>query len=102
MKLALKVGNYNINPPGGVPTGGESQLDKIVQTGINLFFIIAVAVALLYLIWGGFDWLRSEGDKTKVQNAKNRVLYSIIGLCVVFASFLIISFLGDMFGVKTK
>ncbi|MBI3984886.1 MAG: hypothetical protein HY344_02975, partial [Candidatus Levybacteria bacterium] len=45
------------------------QIGDIIVGLINLIFILSVIVALLYLIWGGFKWLTSGGDKTAVQGA---------------------------------
>ena len=64
--LSLKIGDQEVNAPEGIPTGGTGTLESTFRAGIWLLYLIAIVLALVYLIWGGFDWLRSEGDKTKV------------------------------------
>jgi hypothetical protein len=49
------------------------------------------------LIWGGFDWITSEGDKQKVANARQRLAMAIIGLIVVFLSFMIVNIVSTFF-----
>jgi hypothetical protein len=44
------------------------------------------------LILGGIKYLTSGGDSKKVTDAKNTVLYAIIGLVVCFLSFAIVNF----------
>src|SRR5579862_4772049 len=66
----------------GAQFAGLCNLDLGVGIGslINLIFILAVVVALLYLIWGGFKWLTSGGDKAGVQAAREHVIAAIVGL----------------------
>ena len=44
------------------------------------------------LIWGGIRYVVSGGDAKKVTDAKNTVLYAIIGLIVAFLAFAIVNF----------
>jgi len=56
----------------------------IIGSVVQLIFVIAVVVALLYLIYGGFRWLISTGDKGKVSEAREHIVAAIIGLVVIF------------------
>ncbi len=98
--LALNIGDYNITAPENVPTGGKGTFENALGVGINILFLIAILLCLLYLIWGGIDWSRSEGDKQKVDSAKKRVTYAIVGLIIVFLAFFIIRVIGSVFGVS--
>ncbi len=92
-------GPVNFLPPNHVPTGGPSALDSIIKTGLQLAILAGVIVCLFMLIWGGFDWMLSQGDKQKVANARNRLVFSVIGLFVIFLSFMIINIIfGFFFG----
>ncbi|MBI3985278.1 MAG: hypothetical protein HY344_05090, partial [Candidatus Levybacteria bacterium] len=64
---------------------------------INLIFILSVIVALLYLIWGGFKWLTSGGDKTAVQGAREHIVAAIVGLVIIFLSYFILNFIVGFF-----
>lgn len=70
---------------------------KTVGQFINLIFVIAVIVALLYLIWGGFRWLTSSGDKTGVQNAREHIVAAIVGLVIIFISYFLLNILIQFF-----
>lgn len=75
----------------GVPDAdsidGES---GIVTTVINVILYVVGIVSVVMLIFGGIQYSTSAGDTTKVKNAKNTILYSVVGLLVsVFAYALI-------------
>ncbi len=103
--LALQIPDgqgkpIQINSVGGIPQGGPDALANIVGTGLELLVLAAVILCLLYLVWGGINWMMSEGDKQRLGNARQKVVYSIIGLAIVFMAFLMINvfywfFLGD-------
>ena len=90
-----------INGVGGMPEGGiGTTVPNIVKLGLNLLILAALFLSLLYLVWGGINWLMSEGEKQRINQARQKIVYSILGLAVVFMSFLMINvfywfFLGD-------
>jgi len=71
----------------------------VVGSAIQLLFAVAVVVALFYLIYGGFRWLISTGDKSKVSEAREHIVAAIIGLVVIFLSYFIINIILGFFGV---
>lgn len=99
--FALNIGGYNITAPENVPEGGKGMFEKVLGTGISILFIVAILLSLLYLIYGGIDWIRSEGDKQKVESAKKKVTYAVIGLVITFLAFLIIRVIGTVFGASS-
>jgi hypothetical protein len=70
---------------------GNASLENFVGTGFNLLILAAVVLCLLYFIWGGINWLMSEGDKQKIASARQKLIYSILGLAIVFMAFLMIN-----------
>lgn len=102
MKLALSIGGTPILAPSGVPTGGleaGGSGQRIIQIGITILLVFIIIFALFSLVLGGIQWMTSEGDKQKLQNARNRVIFSIIGLAVAFLAFFIVNLVGGFFGV---
>ena len=47
---------------------------------------------MIMLIIGGIRYVISGGDSKKVTDAKNTVLYAIIGLVIAFLAFAIVNF----------
>lgn len=76
-----------------------ASFSSLVGTLIQLIFAIAVIVALFYLVWGGFKWLTSGGDKQGVQQAREHIVAAIIGLVIIFLSYFLLNILLGFFGV---
>jgi hypothetical protein len=100
-KIALSVsgGSDSISASGGIPTGGLDKLMSIVGTGLNYLFIAAIVICLIVLIWSGISWIMSEGDKQRLQKVRTRIIFAIVGLVIVLASFMIVSFVNNFFGI---
>lgn len=81
------------------PTGAKG-LSAFLSNLIALFFSIAAIVLVFMLIWGGFDWLTSEGDKEKVASARNKIMNALIGLLLFAVAFAIFQVLGTFTGFK--
>ena len=58
----------------------------------NTILYIVGVIAVIVLIIGGIRYLISGGDSKKVTDAKNTVLYAIIGLIIALLSFAIVNF----------
>lgn len=96
--LALTIDQFGeIKPPGDLKIFG---INAIVQTFISLFFLAAILISLTYIIWGGVDYMISEGDKQRIQAARHKFIFAIIGLVVVLLSFFTIGVVGDIFGIN--
>lgn len=68
---------------------------------INTLLLWGGAVALLFIIIGGFRFIISMGNPEGVEKARNTVLYAILGLILIFLSYLIVAYLlADLLGVK--
>ena len=95
-ELALQIpdgqGNpIQINGVGGMPEGGTNALANIVATGLDLLILTALILCLIWFIWGAINWMMSEGDKQKINQAREKLVYSMIGLGIVLLSFLMIN-----------
>ncbi|OGH05131.1 MAG: hypothetical protein A2W22_05640 [Candidatus Levybacteria bacterium RBG_16_35_11] len=97
-ELVLKINDQEIIPPGGVPNPSNVGLNQILPVFFGILFLVAVLLTLGYLIWGAIDFITSEGDKEKKKNAKNKIIYAIIGLTIVFMSFFFIRTFGFILG----
>lgn len=91
-----------VNP---CPTGAFKTLCDIatatfgstIGTIIGFIFVIAVLIAVFYLIYGGIKWIMSRGDKAQVEEARNHIVAAIVGLIVVFLAFFLINLVLQLF-----
>lgn len=49
--------------------------------------IVGGLAFLVYLMWGGIQWVTSGGDKTKLDEAQHKIYNSMVGLGVLVASY---------------
>lgn len=82
----FNVSPDSVNLPNVQASGGV--LDNI----IGQVFVAVGAIALLFLLIGAFRYVISAGDEGQIQQAKNTMLYSVIGLVIAVSAFLIIEF----------
>ena len=61
------------------------------QVTNTILYIVGI-IAVIMLIIGGIKYVVSGGDSKKVTDAKNTVLYAIIGLVIAFLAFAIVNF----------
>ena len=97
----------SINPcenPTGIAAAlcslGGAQTATTIKNIVVLFVVLAVIIALLYLLYGGIKWIMSRGDKTEVESARNHIVAAIVGLVVVFLAIFIISIVLSVFGLN--
>lgn len=87
---------------GGVPTGGIGKLSNVLGVAVTVLTIFAILLCLLYVIWGAYFWITSEGDKQKLHQARQRIVFAVIGLIVVFIAWAIIGVVNNFFFASTS
>ena len=87
-------------------TGGQKQavvtlqcIPYLFKNFINTGLMFAGLVALIIIIIAGFQMARSGGDPKQLDTARKTITYAIIGLLVVFFSFLIVQLISLFTGV---
>jgi len=88
------LGGEDITPS----TGYASNLGSVINSVLNFIMVIAALLVLLYLVWGGIEWITSGGDKGKTESARNKITSAVIGLIILASAYaiflLVINFLG--------
>lgn len=81
---------------------GDYGLNDFVQIFINCYkkiLGIVGSLALLMFIYGGFMFLISSGNSEKITQAKQIIVSAVIGLIIVFTSYMIIQFIFTAFDI---
>jgi hypothetical protein len=55
---------------------------------------------IIFLIWGGIEWLTAGGDKAKVETAQKMITNALIGLAVLVGSYAIALFIQGAFKIN--
>ena len=82
-----------------LPQGGFSDFQSIIRWGTTVLILGAVILSLVFLIWGGIDWITSGGSQEKLTAARKKITYSVIGLIISLGAFMIINIIGELFGI---
>jgi glucan phosphoethanolaminetransferase (alkaline phosphatase superfamily) len=64
----------------------------IIKSIINIILVFAGILAVLMIVIGGIRYITSDGDSSRASQAKNTILYAIIGLIVAILSYAIVNF----------
>ncbi len=76
------------------PLGQEVNNPNVaIGTVINKILGVVGSIALVMFIYGGFVWMTAGGNTDKVQKAKNILVWSTLGLIMIFSSYSIIKFI---------
>ena len=70
-----------VNTVGG--SSGSTDLGQTAKNAITVLSIIVGIAAVIMIIIGGFKYVTSGGDSTKISSAKSTIFYALIGLVVV-------------------
>lgn len=73
------------------PTSFTS-LQAIIKAIVQVAFMAAGLVAVIFLIIGGFKYITASGNPEGVESAKATIINAIIGLVVILISFLIVNY----------
>lgn len=73
-------------------TGVNNCSNGLFTTIINIMLFIIGALSVIMLIYGGIRYTISGGDSGAVTNAKNTILYAIVGIVVALLAYAIVNF----------
>lgn len=92
------LGNKAIPSYNNIPA--QQFIPALISFLINAMFIAAAIYFFFNLVLGGIDWINSAGDKGKVESARSRVVNAVIGIVIVMSTFMILNFIGGIFGLN--
>lgn len=82
----------------GQPTELFSGANAIIPRAINLMLFVVGVLAIFMMIYGGIRYVLSGGDNGRVKDAKNTVLYAIVGLVVAILGYAIVNWVVSIVG----
>jgi hypothetical protein len=72
------------------PLGNAVDAEDIIGNIIKGVLGIIGSLALFMMVWGGFQWLTSAGSKDKVEKGTKTMMWALIGVIVVLASYIMV------------
>lgn len=92
MKVAATTGStLNIN---SLPNsqGGKDFADSAWHAALNIVFGLSAVIAVMLIVINGLQYISAGGDAQKTAQAKQGILYAVVGLIIVIMAFSIVNF----------
>ncbi len=84
----------------GTPLKNISSIPQAARILINAALSLLGVIFIIMIILAGFKWMTASGDPKKVEEAKENIKNSVIGLAVVLAAYAITYFVFQALGVE--
>lgn len=81
------IGNTTLQNPLGQNTDIYALIQKVVEIAMKL----GVVIAVLFIIYSGFLFVKAQGNSEKLEEAKKTFFYTIVGTAVLLGSWVISS-----------
>lgn len=96
----MKLAEVEIGGPSGVYGFGDiGTLGEGVNRLVMPVFSIAVAVVVIFILIGAFNFLTAGGDKERVASARNMIAHALIGFVLLIFAFLLMQYILPAFGI---
>jgi Type IV secretion system pilin len=99
---ALAAGGLLANISADCEAKGTCQLSDFLIVGVNVTKVIlgvSGSIILIMLVYGGFLWLVSAGNSSRVEQGKKVLSSSLLGLIIVFGAYSLIGLILAAFGI---
>jgi hypothetical protein len=108
MDLIAQIYNPVLNGQiGNVPFGSQTPayanaLSLLIKNAINIALGLGGVYFFFNLLKGGFEYINGGGDKDKIHQAYERIKNSLIGVIIIFSSFVILFIIETVFGISIR
>ena len=82
--LTSKASGTNITGANGTAWDAISNIIKQLLTLVSI-------IAVLYVLWAGFQIMTAGGDEEKVKSGRKTIVYVVVGIVVMWLSFWLVS-----------
>jgi len=84
------------------PLGAQSTFWDIFGKIIDFLFKLSLPIAVLMIITAAFFFLTSAGDPEKVRRARRLIVWTLVGVVIIFLSKAIVNMLLEAIGSDAK
>lgn len=97
--------NLNLTAGANCAKGEGQQTDLFGQSGVfkritDVMLFLIGAISVIMLIIGGIRYVLSGGEPGKVSEAKNTILYAVIGVVVAILAYAVVNFVVTSFSAQ--
>ncbi len=71
---------------------GVTDVNALIARIINFVLSLVGSISLLMFVYGGLTWMTSAGSSEKIKKGRDIIVWSVIGLAIVFSSYILVKF----------
>lgn len=98
--IYASIKNPVINNSGNIASQPGNYVNNVVQAIITIFFIVGLFYFIWHFIMSAYQMISSQGDPEKWKKAQQSILYSLVGVFLVFIVFALLRFIGTILGIQ--
>lgn len=76
-----------------------TDIGSIVNILLPYIFYGSGIALLIYLVFGGFQLMLSQGDPKAIEGAKNKITGAVIGFVIIFVAYWLVLLVGKLLGI---
>lgn len=81
---------------GGTDSGNSADDFKtVIKNVINILLFLIGMIAVIFIVIAGFRFVTSNGDANTVSQAKNTIIYAVLGIVIAVMAYAIVNFILD-------
>ena len=73
-----------------------SSLEDLLVALLNIVVVIATPIIIFFIIYSGFLYVTAQGNATKLETARNSLVYAIIGGVIIIGAVAIGEIIGNL------
>lgn len=87
VKVAAAAAGKSLPNPLGI-----TDINTLIARVINVILSLVGSISLLMFVYGGLTWMTSAGSADKIKKGREIIVWAIIGLGIVFTSYILVKF----------
>lgn len=88
--------NFQCDPSTGLNCSAGTNVNQLIRTVINWALGITFAIAVLFLIIGGFWYITAGGNEEQADKGKKTIINALIGVVVIILSYVIVNVVSNL------
>jgi hypothetical protein len=93
--------NYGLDNITRIEVSKTSNLHETVAMIINIILGFLGVIAVIIILYAGFQWMTAAGNDEQVKDAKKMIVEATIGLVIIFLSWAIANFIISRLAIAT-
>lgn len=97
--LLAQIINPALNPSIQNETG-QTFFNSFLPALVEVGFVVGAVFFIFTFIIGAVQWIGSGGNKSSIEEARNKIVNSVVGLVILFSTFVILNLISCFFNIN--